>query len=318
MRARAALMTALRIGVGSLLALLSVELVARSYAFMPEAGGVKIWNREGNAVSHWRRGVRLPISRGGKRVLVIGDSYTAAQHVNDDQTFSHLTERYLREAGLDVSLLNVGVPGSNLADHIYDGPKLAKKHGASWTLVALTDDDLGASAWAKAGTHFVHDGEGLSIRRPPEPRARAKDALKPIRNNSALIQNAFLQYKGLLEMAASWHPFRAQAPRPSRKPNVDYPVEEELLLADVAFEGAVTFVHLGVATPTPIEAEFRRVCSERRLHCVTTREELEALRRSGTPPQGFPNSGWDVGHLNAWGHQTVARALARGLAHAVF
>lgn len=308
----------LRFALGAALATATVELVARRYAFMPEAGNAKVWHREGDAVSHWRKGVRLPISKSGPRILVIGDSYTAAQHVPDDQTFVYVAERELGRAGRDVTLLNVGVPGTSVVDHILDGPGLVERQQANWSLVVLTDDDLGESAWARGGSHFELVGGELATRRPPVRHAK-KDLLRPIRNNSALLQNAFLQYRGLLDMAAAWHPFHANPPRPrAAAADPSYPVAAELRLVYDSFAGRVTFVHLGISTPSPVETEFRAACATEHWHCITTREQLERLRASGVPPQGFPNSGWDKGHLNAWGHRVVGETIAAGLRNAVF
>lgn len=318
MRTMAALKGAFTLTAGLLLAALTVEVAARGYAFTPPDGATKIWNREGNAVSHWRDGVRVAASsHGAKRVLVLGDSYTAAQHVADDETFSFLAERQLRQAQVDVTLLNAGVPGTNLADHVEDGPALARKHAVTWSLVVFTDDDLGPASWTKSGTHFVREQGSVRVRRPAAAGSASKDALKPIRLHSAAVQNAYLQYKGFLEMAKGWHPFRATPPPRKPPPTKHYPVADALKLADSVFAGRVTFVHLGVggSAVTPLERQFRAACAELNLHCMTTREAFVELRRSGKVPQGFPNTGWDVGHLNPWGHRVVAEVIGRALSN---
>jgi hypothetical protein len=321
MRVAKLVKTLLRFCIGFVLALVTVEGVARAYAFIPIEGGRKTWHREGNAVSHWRDGIRLPISTlGTRRILVLGDSFTAALHVGDEQTFCFLAERLLRKTGIDAVFLNAAAPALGLPDHIYRGRAVVEKQRASWTLVVVNDDDFEASAWSKTNTHFVRTGETLEVRPAVQHRGRFDFVMKPLRGESAAVQNGFLQYKGLLQMAAAWRPFRAEAQIRKASPvKRDYPVAEELALAQAAFGGRVTFVHLGVGatTVTPTEAKFRKACEEQRLSCITTREQLAALRRRGIPAQGFPNSGWDTGHLNPWGHEVVAQAIARALSHAV-
>lgn len=313
---RAGLKLALRLALGTALALATAELLARHYAFtLPSTE--KTWNREGNATSHWRGGIRLPISANGKRILVLGDSYTAAMHVQDDQTFCAWTERDLRAAGKAATLLNAGVPGLSLADYILDGRARIAKERAEWTVVALTADDLGATAWSKAGAHFAWQDSKLVVGRPKVARGTLSGTVQRIRERSAFYQNARLQYWGLRRMAADWRPFRAQPARPRRKER-QYPVSEELALAREALGDRVTFLLLAVGEPSGLEAQFVTACATLGLKCVNTREQLEALRRSGVPPQGFPNTDWDVGHLNRWGHRAVAQPLARALEDAVF
>jgi hypothetical protein len=248
---------------------------------------------------------------------VLGDSYTAALHVADDQTFCFLAERFLRQAGVDATLLNAGIPASGLPDYIHRGKPLAEKERADWIVLVLNDEDFEASTWSKANTHFVEVGDELSVQPALEARGRFDAVMKPLQGNSAAVQNAFLQYKGLLQMAATWRPFRAEAPSSKPKKRRHYPVSKELALAHEVLGERVTYVHLGVGGSdiTPTEAQFREACATQQLRCVTTREALAALRRSGAPPQGFPNSGWDTGHLSPWGHREVARLIARALSH---
>lgn len=320
MRVAVVLKSLLRFCIGSVLALITVEAVARSYAFIPATGGKKVWNREGNAVSNWRNGIRLPISsQDTRRILVLGDSFTAALHVADDQTFCFLAERLLREAGIDRVFLNAAAPALGLPDHIYRGKALVERERASWTLVVINDDDFEKSAWSKANTHFVRTDGKLEVRPAVEQPGRFDGVMKPLRGESAAVQNGFLQYKGLLQMAAAWRPFRAEPLAAKQQNKREYPVAEELALAQAVFAGRVTFVHLGVGASavTATEAAFRSACEQQQLSCVTTREQLASLRRGGVPPQGFPNSGWDTGHLNPWGHEVVAQSIARALSHAV-
>jgi hypothetical protein len=306
--------------VGLVLALLSVEAVARHYAYSPTAASVKRWNREGNAVSHWRDGIRLPVATDAQeRVLVVGDSFTAGVHVADDQTFSAVTERLLRERGRRVSVLNAGRPGANLADHAYSGPTLAEREHASWTLVVINDEDLGSSSWAKSATHFLWRDGKLAVSAPPEARGARRQALATLRTGSALFQNARLQANGLRQMANDWHPFRAVPSRSAPRPERSYPIAEELDFTRSAFQGRVSFIHLGLEpATTPTEARFLAACARLQLRCLTTRQELNAVRSRGAPPRGFPNSGWDVGHLNPLGHEAVAQALVAAKMHGFF
>ena len=49
--------------------------------------------------------------RGTCRVLLLGDSFTYGLGVNDDQTFAHHLEQYLRQRNLPAEVINAGCPG---------------------------------------------------------------------------------------------------------------------------------------------------------------------------------------------------------------
>jgi hypothetical protein len=52
-----------------------------------------------------------PKRPGACRVLLLGDSFTYGFGVNDDQTFAHLLEQYLRQHNLPAEVINAGNPG---------------------------------------------------------------------------------------------------------------------------------------------------------------------------------------------------------------
>jgi hypothetical protein len=52
-----------------------------------------------------------PKQPGACRVLLLGDSFTYGFGVNDDQTFAHHLEQYLRQRNLPAEVINAGCPG---------------------------------------------------------------------------------------------------------------------------------------------------------------------------------------------------------------
>ncbi len=52
-----------------------------------------------------------PKRPGACRVLLLGDSFTYGWGVNDDQTFAHHLEQYLRQRNLPAEVINAGCPG---------------------------------------------------------------------------------------------------------------------------------------------------------------------------------------------------------------
>src|SRR5437763_12406854 len=86
-----------RSALGFLIASVAFELLLRHLAWTDHAGSVStVYQRvrEGWGVSRWMPdGARVAPPMAGPRVLAIGDSYAAAEEVNDDEVFTVLLEQ---------------------------------------------------------------------------------------------------------------------------------------------------------------------------------------------------------------------------------
>lgn len=103
------------IAVSCLLALAGVEL----------ALGMIEWSRPKNDLRHWTWGHRVaenslgfrerelavPKPPGGRRVMVLGDSLTWGVGLAQEERYSNLLEQRLRADGIEVEVLNFGLPG---------------------------------------------------------------------------------------------------------------------------------------------------------------------------------------------------------------
>jgi len=272
---------------------------------------------EGFGESHRdRRGIRL--SPHGcthcPQVLVIGDSYTDAFQVNDDQVFTAVAESMLASSK-PVRLLNAGAAGASPADYLVQAASNLRRFQPAWVVIELNADDLGPDAFHPDQVHFRQDGNHLTPVVPaPYAYGRITRTLALIREHSALINYAItrLDIARNGRKAPPWFRagFRPTAIRSEARPT--YPLEQELSLLRSAYKERVTFLFLPLFN-VPIEDDevrFERYCATAHMSCVNFRASFDEFRRSGTAPYGFPNSRFGGGHLNTAGHVAVARQLA--------
>jgi lysophospholipase L1-like esterase len=325
--------------VALILALVVAELSMRRYALVPRAldpdlgyvaTGRTHWHREGEAEGNWlARGVRapsvaVPLEEEGKRILVIGDSFTEAPHVSDAEVYTDVAERLLRAQGRRVRVMNVGVLGQSVGYYVHLAPKYRRIFTPDWVIVQVGEDDLLAEAFNKKATHFERlESGGLRVKAlPPEGGGGLLRAtFRLLSGRSALLQNLVLQQRGFAAMAGKVRPFHEAdtlAPPPPKRP-WRYPIREELRALANAYDNRLTLLFLSSANPqssappSATELVVRDACVELGLSCAFTHEENAKLARSGAFPTGFPNTRPYQGHLNPAGHAAAARALVQVL-----
>lgn len=272
---------------------------------------------EGFGESHRdRRGIRLSPHACAHcpQILVIGDSYTDAFQVNDDEAYTAVAESMLA-GSKPVRLLNAGAAGSSPADYLVQAASYLRRFQPAWVVIELNADDLGPDAFHPDQVHFRQDGNHLTPVVPaPYAYGRITRTLGFVREHSALINYAITRLdiarngrKGPPWFRAGFRPPAVRSETPWT-----YPLEQELSLLRSAYKGRVTFLFLPLFN-VPIEDEevrFERYCATAHMSCVNFRASFDEFRRNGTAPYGFPNSRFGGGHLNADGHVVVARLLA--------
>ncbi|MEA2325443.1 MAG: hypothetical protein QOE68_402 [Thermoanaerobaculia bacterium] len=272
---------------------------------------------EGFAISHRdSRGIRLSPHGCSNcaQVLVIGDSYTDAFQVDDDEAYTAVAEEMLA-VSKPVRLLNAGAAGSSPADYLVQAASYRRGIRPAWVVIELNADDLGPDSFRPDQVHFRQSGDRLTLVVPaPHAYGRITRTLAWIRERSALVNYAIARLDIARHGAKGPPWFRAGFPPPAGRTEAPlaYPVERELSLLRAAYEDRVTFLFLPLFN-APVENEeirFDRYCRETHVSCVNFRASFDQFRRTGTAPYGFPNSRFGGGHLNAAGHVAVAHQLA--------
>jgi hypothetical protein len=315
------------LGAGGLLALLLMELVIRqtytiAYSHEPGYGPIYTpgstirWSVEGRGVGHWTvHGLRresLPdLAR--KSILVLGDSFTEAPMVDDDDVFPEQLEARL---GGRFQVLNAGRGLSSIADYVAYAPRHLGLFHPRWTIIELSDDDLGAGAWDDEAAHFEREGSELkALPRRESPLswfALSEERHNPLRH-SMLLRYAILRYVLAQHQPGEPPLFRAGTPPPHKRPRaeVHYPVEEELDLAVETYDRRVTLFYFSQYTPEESETErrTREACAAHGWSCVFLRQSFGTLAGTGQAPYGFPNTAFNSGHPNRLGHRLAGQLL---------
>jgi lysophospholipase L1-like esterase len=299
------------------------------YVKIGTPGTRTVWRTEGSGITHRdENGYRVGYAANAPKVLVLGDSYTEALEVNDDEVYTYLAQQRLEAEGIELALVNGGTAGRSTADYVAFAERHRQLVHPVWTVITLRDDDLGADALAPGKTRFVRGGDGKLAPFVDEPRT-APGLRDLIWNNpSILVRYTFFKFHRLGEEAEKDPPlFRAGsagADVPAREDAVapaEAPVEEIVDQVSAAWNGRFTIVNLpyldfGPARIRPVETTRRlfEYCAKRGISCIEPTEEFLRLARKNRSPYGFSNTGFNYGHMNVDGHAAVGEALARELA----
>ncbi|HKO02926.1 MAG TPA: hypothetical protein VJ032_14605, partial [Thermoanaerobaculia bacterium] len=185
--------TLLPFAVGSLLAAGAFELLLRQLAWSSgfDANGQPSMQvrrvEEGSGVLHRdARGVRVTPPIGGAPILAVGDSFTEAAQVNDDDAFTARLQTLL-----GIPVLNAGVAAQSPADYVLRAPQLKRELQPVWTVIQLNEGDLTSDAFAPSKAQFeTRDGKLVAIAGPPVRVGRISRFLSHVRSYSALANYA--------------------------------------------------------------------------------------------------------------------------------
>ena len=263
------------------------------------------------------RGPELSSVQRNTRVLFLGDSFTQAFQVFDQQTFVDCTERLLAAHGVHTECVNAGVSGENSARYIGLSAAYRKAIQPSYVVVQLSDHAFspdvlrpvagGATWWLKAdGSEWI------------PTRLRSTPTSGETLRKFATFVPLVVYLKDRWQLASSEDDsIPARAGPPVNAALIDWSVTQ--LARDYGPNMTVLWIPSlsytgGSNSPTLIEIEVARACSRRGIQFVDPRDEMQAeFRRTGQPLQGFGNTQPGVGHLNAEGHRIVADVLAEHL-----
>ena len=323
--------------LGVALGLLLAELAVRGVYWVPwtidpdfgcvaMAGATATYRLEGAGISRWAsHGVRRPElpATTDPVVVVLGDSFTESYMLDDPLVYAAVAEEQLRARQLPLTLLNLGRSGASPADYVVFAARYAALFSPRWTVIQLRDDDFRGDSWVTDKPHFVRsDAEHLTAIDPTEEQeAGVASALRWLRQRSALLNYGVIRGQAFAQATGTAKPlFRVEAPAvaPTREPVIQ--VEDELDAVMAAHGGRATVLYLAAfdprapLVPTAIEQRVTARCRARGWSCVNLRQGFPEFATTHSAPYGFPNTGFNVGHMNAAGHSLAGDLLADELA----
>ena len=131
---------------------------------VPVNNAVTIWGVEGYGVTHYfSNGEIFTPYQSGISVVVLGDSYTEALQVSDNQKYVSIAENTLHERGVNMDLHNLGASGRSLADYVYIAPFIIKTYSPDIVVVQLSGNDFDESLDMTRENYFERSGISLKL-----------------------------------------------------------------------------------------------------------------------------------------------------------
>ncbi len=334
-----------RVLVGVALALLAGEALSRGtvhfqYAWDADLGHIA---EPGTRFRKWGEGSGSgEISRHGTRasegasaavasrtqVLVLGDSFSEAYQVRDDELFSNRLAGLLEGHGVHVQVTNAGRSGYSMADYVCRTPVFRRLFSPSWVVVQLNEWDFDGDAFDENTrlARFRRNGEEIACVPPalgPAPRRRGgpRELAHALRSRFTLPDRLLESLRARIAADRSGQPLflAGQMPRdsPEEAPKHAVPIREELALLRSAWGSRLTLLYLPAVDPArpltreSLEVRVEAAARELGIRYRSLREELPALLAERKLPYGFSNTRLNVGHMNRDGHAAAARVLHR-------
>jgi len=290
-----------------------------------------------------------PIPAGEKNaILVLGDSYIEAQQVDPADNFL----AYFRRQNPDRAIIAAGRAGLSPLSYDDLARYVARRAGFQQIVVVLNSSDVKDILESDVQVQRGPDGKIVSLanREQQRPEGIEADAFRFLVSRSSIF--ALINEKFIETLKANAAAFRegirtlrrhlasatatsaadqaagsgSTAATPKGLPDV---VDvTEFLLSELKRQAAVEVVYVPLLvyrSGRTVDEQADSAAARRAFTCAAARSMTpmvalnEPLTRvfqeTGEPPNGFSNIGLGLGHLNALGHQVLARAIADVVDH---
>jgi lysophospholipase L1-like esterase len=279
----------------------------------PVAGSSYTRGTEGFGVTHFLAGgeIRTPFQQ-GRSVVVLGDSYTQALQVQDEQKYVSVAEQILHERGLAADLHNLGDAGRSLADYVYAAPYVIETYAPQVVVVQISAGDFAEALRPGSENRFAlaEDGSAALVHTPKNPHLFWQNLLRSSGLFSLLADRVLQMQKA-----------PAQASKPAQESGAAVGVAAQIAVLQAAYPDIPLCFLLIPATPK-IEAGqvtwyspgdiyiVQQLAAHENTCLVYPVAEFEELYQQGIFPTGFFNTLPAKGHLNPAGHRALGVALA--------
>lgn len=298
---------------------------------VPEAGSVHINGSEGFGVTHFfEHGEIATPYQDGLSVIVLGDSFTAAYEVSDDEKFVSLAEQVLRSKGVVADLHNFGHPLRTVSDMIYFAPSINETYSPQVVILQVSYWSFTLSFDSSMENYFAVKDETI-------PRLmHAPNAENPYMENiistSGLLTLLRNRLYKISKISRERRPMGRELDQFGRIRSADILSQQIVFLVRSvmrAYPGAkIAFLVI------PNSPEFQSsnqqngnwenasdielIKSISNVDGVNVLYPLDGFQelfiQQHLFPRGFANTAANSGHLNRNGHKVIADALAEYLA----
>ena len=258
-------------------------------------------------------------------LLIVGDSFVAAEQVNDNQTMGAQLQRISAAGGEPVNVRQYGWVAAGPTKYIIEAPDLLQHWHPAMTAVVLNEDDFySVSLSDRWAMMRVDDGEPMEVRRVDPGKLNSFHALAARASHySGLFKALYMRFS--LDVWPEFHAVLMRArvrPFDVRQGGVDVnsgPTMPQIVRASLMGLQRAYGPHLelifaaepGLQDQADLEEEeFLRQCSLQKIACFSTRAALDHARDNGEfLAAGFCNSRPAAGHYNVHGHQIIAEDI---------
>jgi hypothetical protein len=273
---------------------------------------------EGITTTHFSASrARLTANRwidGAPVVVVLGDSYIEAHHVDDAKTVGSQLESIARTSGVPLNLRQYGWNGGNPATYVYFANEVRARWAGAPVIIALNDGDLGKPAFTDADRFIISSAGIRAVRTDALSAYRVRGVLDfALRHSSLLYQlgHAFLELH------------RSSREQDSRDQNGAGVPEQHLVDIEVdqlqrAYGSNMAIVYMPSMRDADRDRRVEKIllnsCKTFRSSCISELEPFtQAQARTGRFVLGFANTLPGYGHPNALGYGVMAEDMWKRL-----
>lgn len=347
-----------QVGRWSLLVIFAFELLIRLFvvksaprAYQPEwglipiEGSYSLQGSEGYGVVHYfaHGEVETPY-RGGRSIVVLGDSTTLAVQVDPSENFVSLTESALRNHGIEADLHNLGRSARVIADHVFLAPAVNAVFSPEIVVLQVSPDSFTLSYDSSSENYFEEQGGELVLRHQvPTTAASLKrkntiassglfdfvnirlwlvmnemEAQYPWFSNPLIEEpgkrNAVVPLLGEEATEQQLQVLRLQVVEQVREVREAYP-DSEIVFLVVPAPPKISHLERSVVWGNITDSQLVSILDH--INGIRVVYPLRAFQKFFQDqlvlPRGSFNSEFNYGHLNHYGHRAVAQALTRML-----
>jgi hypothetical protein len=134
------------------------------FGWVAPQGSFTLWGKEGYAITRFDGQIPGEIQtpfHGGDNILVLGDSFTEALQVPDNQKYASVAEIVLHQDGYNFDLHNFGHSGRTMADYVSKMQNYRTLYHPKAIVIQLTENDFIESFDTEKSNYFVAENSKI-------------------------------------------------------------------------------------------------------------------------------------------------------------
>jgi hypothetical protein len=266
-----------------------------------------------------------------QRVLVLGDSFTQAMQVSDEEVFTWQLDELL---GKQTQVINAGREGASPADYIALSDYNEQTFNPDVVVVQLNESDFTKDLLSKhQNFYYAKQGQNYTLQEnknviSSNALATKFAGLQGVLNFS-VVRVAMERLEAMTRPAAHSVTSEAATPEAATEANkwgdgslerfVVQELQQSYKTPLLLYIPEMDYFSEDYAKPNPTEQYLAEAAREAGVPFISLRPDfVNRFNRDDETAHGFANTQPGMGHMNALGHEIAAKRLARALELPVF